>query len=609
MKNKLIIFFVVILMLTVFGSAAQAQPAAPLLQTPAQREAVPEGSVTFSWNAASGATNYRLRIVKLAPGARPEVVFNRNVRNVTRHSVPAAIFDGSGTDYRWQVRAGNALGLGPWSAHRFFSVGELEVPVPLSPEQDEYVPGEEVTFSWEPVENALRYRLVVVDIDSGEVFFNRVVGNDAEHTVTGFPSDGTRYRWRVRAINRGGAGPLSNTARFFSGSEPAFFLVYPASDIWGERWKANAEITITIDDGVETKVYTVQSDDYGHFQLLFGEDHPIEPFEIEPGNVVTITDGETTISHIVKYLVINAVEPERGLIHGEAEPNSEIYVALHDDNSLRLHAEMVVAGSDGEWSADFYGKTLIFPDHFVKALCLDLDNFAATGFEWFFEPDDFAHPYHEITALLPLTGMLDDFGLGARVAMGLAVFDVNTWLEEEGMDWRVKLSVEDTGMDAQTAAEKLEDRSERGVKFFAGPMLSGEVAEVLDFANTHELLLVSPSATMPGLNSPGDFLFRFWYPDGITPPSEPLLGAESYHERVTNYLSDYPGLDFNEDIADYCYTSYDTIWVLALCIDEAGYDSVAVKEILPGITAEWSLLYGASGFIVLDENGDRALAD
>jgi serine/threonine protein kinase/ABC-type branched-subunit amino acid transport system substrate-binding protein len=59
----------------------------------------------------------------------------------------------------------------------------------------------------------------------------------------------------------------------------------------------------------------------------------------------------------------------------------------------------------------------------------------------------------------------------------------------------------------------------------------------------------------------------------------------------------------------YSYYTYDIIWCLAIAIDRVGYDSAAVKEILPEITQEWSTIYSASGYIELNEYGDRAFAD
>ena len=57
----------------------------------------------------------------------------------------------------------------------------------------------------------------------------------------------------------------------------------------------------------------------------------------------------------------------------------------------------------------------------------------------------------------------------------------------------------------------------------------------------------------------------------------------------------------------YSYNTYDAIWVTALAIMATGtYDGEAIKNVLPDIVTHY---YGASGYIPLNEAGDRAFAD
>jgi branched-chain amino acid transport system substrate-binding protein len=57
------------------------------------------------------------------------------------------------------------------------------------------------------------------------------------------------------------------------------------------------------------------------------------------------------------------------------------------------------------------------------------------------------------------------------------------------------------------------------------------------------------------------------------------------------------------DPMGYTYFAYDIAWTLALAIDRAGkYDPIAVKEALNEVLKEYT---GASGKVILDENGDR----
>ena len=357
-------------------------------------------------------------------------------------------------------------------------------------------------------------------------------------------------------------------------------------------------------------------------------------------------------------------------------------------------------------------------------------------------------PYEErrIVALLPLTGVLSTYGENSKFAALLAEKDVNLWLESLGKDWRLKVIIEDTGTDPATARSKLEHWHGAGVKFFAGPMSSGEVSECKSYADANHLIVVSPSSTSPALRE-DDWVFRFCPHDFVQGPAlakliwdcgvtdliiswrgdtwgdglasavkeafEDLGGTVHYYEEqtfrydpaktdfpdvasllndkvneligkgipkenigidviafeeISPYMEDCaaydvlkevkwfgsdgtclqpalvehdvagpfaaevkfvntifaPGLSnhprfeyvrgmglqvLGRELDAYAYATYDIIWCLAVAIDKYGYDPDVVRPHLKSITDDWTEDYGASGHIVLDENGDRAYAD
>jgi len=349
-----------------------------------------------------------------------------------------------------------------------------------------------------------------------------------------------------------------------------------------------------------------------------------------------------------------------------------------------------------------------------------------------------------IGALLPLTGVLGTFGENSKETASLAVRDVNYYLEREGRPWRLKLEIEDTATDGPTALGKMTTWFGAGVKFFVGPMSSGECKELLTYSDSNKILYVSPSSTTPALSIPGDWLFRFCPDDFIQGPAMARLiwdagirhvvftwrgdtwgdglqkatsttfgklGGKEYEkvlrydpgledfpkeaallndyvqalvdrgvpkeqigisviafEEIAPYMEDaseyallkeikwfgsdgtalsealkthtvgatfaaltkftstqyatgvskYPLFDYvrgyiyqvlKREPDSYSYNTYDIIWALALAIDEVGYDTAKVREILPRVTDERTNLFGASGHITLNENGDRAFAD
>ncbi len=85
----------------------------------------------------------------------------------------------------------------------------------------------------------------------------------------------------------------------------------------------------------------------------------------------------------------------------------------------------------------------------------------------------------------------------------------------------------------------------------------------------------------------------------------PQVGTFSNRDRVREHIQ----IELGREPDSYSYITYDIVWTLALSINHKGYDSNAVKEVLPNIAESWSKDYGASGHIVLNKYGDRAYSD
>jgi len=141
-----------------------------------------------------------------------------------------------------------------------------------------------------------------------------------------------------------------------------------------------------------------------------------------------------------------------------------------------------------------------------------------------------------IGSLLPLTGGLATFGENSMVAIDFAAEEVNAFLEEAGAGWTLKILTEDTGTDPALALDKLESLAAVGIKFVIGPMSSGEVSYIKGYADIAEILVVSQSSTMPGLNEPDDFLFRFCPTDLMQGPAIARLIA---NDDVTKVIAVY----------------------------------------------------------------------
>ncbi len=92
-------------------------PPAPTLLAPLDRSVQTATPVRFSWEAASGATSYRLQVATDMAMAHVVVEQTGLTSLNTSAEAPAA-----GSPYYWRVAASNSAGTGPWSAVRGFSV-------------------------------------------------------------------------------------------------------------------------------------------------------------------------------------------------------------------------------------------------------------------------------------------------------------------------------------------------------------------------------------------------------------------------------------------------------------------------------------------------------
>lgn len=111
----------------------------------------------------------------------------------------------------------------------------------------------------------------------------------------------------------------------------------------------------------------------------------------------------------------------------------------------------------------------------------------------------------KVGAVLPLDGAWATLGQNAKVALDSALESVNFYLKKDNL--QLELVVENSGSDAGKALVALQALHAKGVRAVIGPMTSDEAAVLVDYANSHDMLIVSPSSTAVSLALP-DNLFR-----------------------------------------------------------------------------------------------------
>lgn len=150
----------------------------------------------------------------------------------------------------------------------------------------------------------------------------------------------------------------------------------------------------------------------------------------------------------------------------------------------------------------------------------------------------------KVGAVLPLDGPWSSMGENAKVALDIALESVNFYLKKDNL--RLELVVENSSADAGKALIALQTLHAKGVRAVIGPMTSDEAAAMVGYANTHDMLLVSPSSTATSLALP-DNLFRMVSNDTSQVEAlTDLMKKQSITRLLPVYINDPYGRDFEQ---------------------------------------------------------------
>ena len=143
-------------------------------------------------------------------------------------------------------------------------------------------------------------------------------------------------------------------------ANPTFSVETPQW-IWSSNddWELGDTITLTIDDpgfpGPMTTTVAQDEENPEYVDWWFDLDGV---FEIEPGHMVTVTDGEYTKSLTVTDLIIELVDPDARTVTGwlfgpDGIPLPDASVDVHVDNEHGNSHRTVMTAANGSWVADF----------------------------------------------------------------------------------------------------------------------------------------------------------------------------------------------------------------------------------------------------------------
>ncbi len=113
-----------------------------------------------------------------------------------------------------------------------------------------------------------------------------------------------------------------------------------------------------------------------------------------------------------------------------------------------------------------------------------------------------------IGLLAPVTGGAARYGEDISAATFLAVDDFNGLLQERGEPWRLNVESRDSKTHPDVMAEEVVSFNERRIKIVAGPSIDLYSQDIIDYADSNGMLLVSCCSILPEYAVAGDSLFR-----------------------------------------------------------------------------------------------------
>jgi len=111
---------------------------------------------------------------------------------------------------------------------------------------------------------------------------------------------------------------------------------------WGQDWTPGAQVTLTIG----TNQWTGTADATGYVWIS------TFPVEIQPGQVLTMSDGTDQVQYTMANLAIMEIDQEQDTVSGTADPNRKVEVRAQNKFGEMMQFE-VTSDAAGNWTADF----------------------------------------------------------------------------------------------------------------------------------------------------------------------------------------------------------------------------------------------------------------
>ncbi len=208
-----------------------------------------------------------------------------------------------------------------------------------------------------------------------------------------------------------------------------------------------------------------------------------------------------------------------------------------------------------------------------------------------------------IGLLTDLSSDLASQGTRAADAAKLAVKDINSYLASpqgaasagtSACNVKFAVSVSDYALDGAKALTDLQAFAAAGVQVVVGPLNSGAAQNILSYANSNHIVLISPSSTSVALAIPNDYLFRTAPNDRWQGQADSaMLKAEGAakviilqrHDTYGDALANATAVNFGGTVDYSSCVAADTVCVLR-------YDTTlkTFGSIIPTLTSDYQTL-------------------
>jgi hypothetical protein len=174
---------------------------------------------------------------------------------------------------------------------------------------------------------------------------------------------------------------------------PAMVVAVNRDAVEGFEWPEGADVRLTIDDPgtalspdftAKETVGTDPAGSAGNVGFVFADE-----FDVRPGHLVTLDDGQTLLSHVVQTVEVTDVDSAADTVSGTADPGDVITVTVIPELADPQPVVQATTQPDGTWVASFAGVFDLVPGAAGDAQEDDPDPStpAATAF-WWEIPDD-----------------------------------------------------------------------------------------------------------------------------------------------------------------------------------------------------------------------------